>query len=209
MDIPSSLHQDSIHGVTDLDPETPYQDPKKTCTRNSPCLQQGCMICSTPNNHIRNLNVAMNGSNASPTSPATSDRPQPPINHPILILTTRFQDAIQENDIFELTYVDYQYTKPWNLTWISYCMTAPTSMPPTKLPCKSLTHMPTHAPHYPPLRPKPWSTPYLLHHPLPVSSPLNSSLTTGAASPMTSNPGCPPSWTDSPWPGVTTVPNWF
>ena len=68
MDITSSLHQDSIHGVTDLDPKTPHQDPQKTCTRNSPWLQQGCMICSTPNTHICNLDVALNGSNASPTT---------------------------------------------------------------------------------------------------------------------------------------------
>ena len=73
MDITSSLHQDSIHGVTELDPETPNQNPQKTCTRKSPCLQQGFMICITPNNHIYNLDVALNGSNASLTSPTTAD----------------------------------------------------------------------------------------------------------------------------------------
>ena len=78
MDIASSLHQDSTHGVTDLDPETSCQDPQKTCTRNSPCLQQECMICSTPNNHILNLDVTLNSSNATPTSPTTADSPQPP-----------------------------------------------------------------------------------------------------------------------------------
>ena len=53
------------------------------------------MICSTPTTHIRNLNVALNGSNASPTSPTNAGRPQPPINHHILTLTAMFQDAIQ------------------------------------------------------------------------------------------------------------------
>ena len=73
MDIASSLHQDSIHEVTKLNPETPRQEPQKTCTRNSPCLQQRCMICSTPINQTRNLDVALNGSNALPTSPTTTD----------------------------------------------------------------------------------------------------------------------------------------
>ena len=107
MDIVTSLHQDSIHGVINLDPEFPQQDSQKTCTRNSPCLQQGCMIGCTPNTQIHNLDVALNGSNASPTSPTTADRPQPPIDHTILILTAPFQ----ENDIFELTSVDHQYVQ--------------------------------------------------------------------------------------------------
>ena len=94
MDITTSFHQDSIHGVIDLVPETPHQDPQKTCTRNSPCLQRGCMICNTLNTHIRNMNVALNGSNASPTSPTNADCPQPPTYHPISTLTSMFQEAI-------------------------------------------------------------------------------------------------------------------
>ena len=69
------------------------------------------MICSTQNTHICNLDVALNGSNGSLTSPTIADRPQPPINHPILILTPVFQDAIQENDIFVWTSIDHQYTQ--------------------------------------------------------------------------------------------------
>ena len=110
MDITTSLHKDSIHGVTDKDPETPHQDPQKTCTRNSPCLQQGCMICCTPITPIRNLNVALNGSNASPTSLTMVDRPQSPDNHPM------FQDTIHENDIFELTTANNLYTQAINST---------------------------------------------------------------------------------------------
>ena len=77
------------------------------------------MICCTPNTHICNLDVVLNGSNASPTA---ADRPQPAINHPILILTTAFQDAIQENDIFELTSVDHQYVQAMksNLDFLQY-----------------------------------------------------------------------------------------
>ena len=110
MDITTSLHQDSIHGVIDQDPKTPHQDPQKTCTRNSPCLQQGCMICSSPTTRIRNLNVALKASNASPISTTSANRPQPLINHHILTLTAMFQDAIQEQDIFKLTTANNQYT---------------------------------------------------------------------------------------------------
>ena len=80
------------------------------------------MICSTPNIHIRNLDVALNCSNASPTSPTIADRTQPPINHPILILTTLFQDATQENDIFELTTVNHHYAQAMksNLDLLQY-----------------------------------------------------------------------------------------
>ena len=80
------------------------------------------MICSTLNNHIHNLDVALNGSNDTPTSPTTTDRPQPLINHPILILTATFQDAIQENNIFELTSVNHQYTQAMksNLDFLQY-----------------------------------------------------------------------------------------
>ena len=64
---------------------------------------------ASPITHIRNLDVALNGSNASPTSPTIADRPQPPINHPILTLTAAFLDAIQENNIFELTAIYHLY----------------------------------------------------------------------------------------------------
>ena len=72
------------------------------------------MYDSTLNNQIRNLNVALNSSNASPTSLTLANRPQPPINHHILTLTAMFQNAIQENDIFELTTANNQYTKAMN-----------------------------------------------------------------------------------------------
>ena len=68
---------------------------------------------ASPITHIRNLDVALNGSNASPTSPTIADRPQPPINH-ILNLTTMFQDAIQEKDIFKLTATNNYYTQAMN-----------------------------------------------------------------------------------------------
>ena len=74
------------------------------------------MTCCTPNTHVPNLDVALNSNNASP---ASANRPQQPvnhsqllINHPILILTAAFQEAIQENHIFELTSVDHQYARP-------------------------------------------------------------------------------------------------
>ena len=146
MDVLDSLRPDSILGDSDqLSTETPRQDPQRLCTRNSPCHQRGCMICITPINHVRNLDMALNGSNASPithtrnldvalnsrnaspithirnldvalnssngtpTSLTTTDRPQPPINHPILLLTATFQKAIQENAIDELTCFNHLY----------------------------------------------------------------------------------------------------
>ena len=67
------------------------------------------MICSTRINHVRNLDMAMNNSNAPQTSLTTANSPQLPINHLILTLTTALQDAIQENDIIELTAIDHLY----------------------------------------------------------------------------------------------------
>ena len=66
MDPITPLHQDPLHEDT---PETPHQEPQKTCTMNSP-------------NSV--------------------DRPQPPTNHPIQILTSALQRAIQENDLLNL-----------------------------------------------------------------------------------------------------------
>ncbi len=45
------LHEDTL---IDLPPETPHQEAQR-CTRNNPCRMQGCMICPTPTNHVRNL----------------------------------------------------------------------------------------------------------------------------------------------------------
>ena len=50
----------------------------------------------SPITHIRNLDVALNGSNATPT-PLTTSLPQPPTDHPILLLTAVYQLAVQEN----------------------------------------------------------------------------------------------------------------
>ena len=48
-----------IYGATvNINIDSPRQDPQKTSTRHSPCLQQGCLICSTPINHVRNLDVS-------------------------------------------------------------------------------------------------------------------------------------------------------
>ena len=118
MDPALYLYQDSIlHGVIeDINPETPRQDPQKTCTRNSPCLQQGCLICSTltnhvcnlnvsPTNHVRNLDVSLNNVNGPPnsatslTSLTATEFPPPLINHPISTLTTALQHAIQQKNI--------------------------------------------------------------------------------------------------------------
>ena len=98
---------------TDTNTETPRQEPPRTCTRTSRCAQQDCSICCTPLNHVRNLDAALNnndGSPDSPTSMTTTKSPLPPTNHHIQILTAAFQEAILDNNIFELTAVDLQYS---------------------------------------------------------------------------------------------------
>ena len=108
-------------------PETPLPEIQKTCLRNSPCMQQGCLTCSTPTNHVRDLSDALddvtpagtiantNASTIVPTKasrvqPASTNnstnRPtvklQPPPDHIIVHLTEMFQDALQDNNIFKL-----------------------------------------------------------------------------------------------------------
>ena len=140
MDVVDSLRPDSIHGeINDPATETPHQDPQRSCTRNSPCIQQGCMICITPINHVRNLDVTLNGSNASPithihnldvalngsnsslTSPTIVNDPQPTTDHPVLLFTAAFQLAIQENNIVELTTIYHLYHQTLLSYWDFIC----------------------------------------------------------------------------------------
>ena len=107
MDPATNLHQDIIlHGVNeDINTESPRQDSQKTCTRKSHCLQPGCPICATPPPHVRNLNVSPTNTNVQTntvTSPTTTERRQPPINHALSDLTDALQHAIQIRDIEEL-----------------------------------------------------------------------------------------------------------
>ena len=50
--------QDSDTGAANT-PETPLPDLQKTCLRNSPCMQQGCLTCCTQTNHVRDLSDAL------------------------------------------------------------------------------------------------------------------------------------------------------
>ena len=130
MDPASHLHQDSIlHGVIeDINTETPRQDSQKTCTRNSPCLQQRCLTCSTLTNHVRNLDVSLNNINGplnsatSLTSPTPAKLPLPPNDNIILLLTVAFQLAIQTNNIDELELLLHLHdeTMKSNLDFIRY-----------------------------------------------------------------------------------------
>ena len=191
MDVITSLHQDSIHGVI---------DPICTCTRNSPGLQQGCMICSTPINYVSNLDMAMNSSNAPPTSSTTADHPQPPINHLILTLTAGLQDAIQENDIIKLIIIDHLYrqTLKDNLDFFLYDR--------SNLRAAHVTVKQLLASHITASTPLPDSLHNSLIHSQPTPPPsasfkppkLVTDSWSGVDNPMTSIPGCPPSCTDSP-----------
>ena len=116
--------QDYVAGASN-NPKTPLQETQKTCLRNSPCMQQGCLTCSTPTNHVRDLSDALDDvtpaatvaktnastgiesstivlANANALTNRPTTKPQPPPDHLIVHLTTMFQDAIQDNDIFEL-----------------------------------------------------------------------------------------------------------
>jgi len=62
MNTATPFHQDPH----DLPPETPHQEVQR-CTRNNPCRMQGCMICPTPTNHVRNLDEELNIDESSST----------------------------------------------------------------------------------------------------------------------------------------------
>jgi len=100
---------------------TPHQENQRVCTRSSPCLQQGCLLCYAPPSHVRNLDVDLNSSNASSSTPS-KPLPQPPDDHPIALLTFAFQNAIQTNDIDELEAVTHLYTNSLqtNMDFIKY-----------------------------------------------------------------------------------------
>ena len=113
-----SLHAGNTLGEINV---TPHQENQRVCTRSSPCLQQGCLLCYAPPSHVRNLDVDLNSSNASSSSPS-KPLPQPPDDHPIALLTFAFQNAIQTNDIDELEAVTHLYTNSLNtnLDFIKY-----------------------------------------------------------------------------------------
>ena len=69
------------------------RDSQRICTGHSPCLQQGCLVCCTPTNHVHNLTTGMN-SPTTPSSPSYSNLPQPQSDHLIHVLVNGFQDAI-------------------------------------------------------------------------------------------------------------------
>ena len=92
--------------------ETPRQETQKTCTRNSSCHLQGCLICCTPNNHVRNLDKALSSSNATPTSPTNVDLPQPLPDHIIMRLTYAFKQATSKlQDMESLAAINTRYIK--------------------------------------------------------------------------------------------------
>ena len=118
MNTTNPLQQDNPNGDTS---ETLHQEIQKTCSRNSPCHLQGCMICCTPTNHVRNLDDALSNDVATrslrpPRLPSTS--PQPP--HPGL--THRFRTATQINDVQDIEVINqlYQKTLHWNINFLIY-----------------------------------------------------------------------------------------
>ena len=122
MDPTTPLHQDPLHGVAT---ETPHQEAQRTCTRTSPCQHQGCLVCATPTNHVRNLDEALSNSDASQVHPATDEGPllpAPPPNHPILIITAAFKRAIMKKDItlLEAYVIQYLHQLKTNMEFLAY-----------------------------------------------------------------------------------------
>ena len=103
MDPTTPLHQDGDTSAT------PLQEPQKTCTRNTPCLLQGCMICRTPTNHVRNLDDALGTTEDASASPSSNAHLQPPVHNTIRILTNAFLQAIQQRNINHLSSLVNQY----------------------------------------------------------------------------------------------------
>ncbi len=60
---------------------------------------QGCMICPTPTNHVRNLDEELNIDESVSTTPTPVDLPQPPPDHLISMLTHRLLTVIQQDNV--------------------------------------------------------------------------------------------------------------
>ena len=183
-------HQDSVDRATSL-PETPLPESQRTCLRNSPCLQQGCIICCAPTNHVCNLNAALDTTNSPTTNSITTAKPpQAPPNHLIVHLTSMFQNAILENDVFKLDATMKQYARAMTSDpkFVIYdCSDLRTNCNHTmQILCSNAASI-----NLPASLPPPCSTPNLPPSHLPVSNPPNWSPITGEASPTISILGCP------------------
>ena len=142
MDAVDSLRPDSILGDSEqLSTETPRQDPQRSCTRTTTCHQQGCMICVTPTNHVRNLDQALNNNNNPRTLPIAAD-------HTIVNLTNCFRIVLQEKTLNEIQPLNEFYLESRNPTWNSTDMTALNSAPSDRLPWNSSTPTSPHPLHY-------------------------------------------------------------
>ena len=104
---------------------------QKTCTRNSSCHLQGCLICCTPNKHVRNLDKALSSSNATPIFPTNVDLPQPLPHHIIMRLTYAFKQATSKlQDMESLAAINTRYIKHLETNGDLFTKTAPTSLQP-------------------------------------------------------------------------------
>ena len=111
------LHEDTL---IDLPPETPHQEAQR-CTRNNPCRMQGCMICPTPTNHVRNLDEELDIDEYNSTSPPPSDLPQIPPDHLISLFTRRLLTVIQHDNI-ELLKSTMKFFQNSTKLNIDFCM---------------------------------------------------------------------------------------
>jgi hypothetical protein len=186
MDPTTPLHQDPLHGDAI---ETPHQEAQRTCTRTSPCQQQGCLVCGTPTNHVRNLDEALNNSEATQVSPTTDEDflslPTPPPNHLIRKLTIKFLNAIKKEDFLAIETTNKQF--------ISYTETRLESL---NYDCSvlydarltAMNMLSSHKAMLNPLTSPPFPT-TVSPPPPPASSHPNSSLIIGMVKHSTSTPG--------------------
>ena len=121
------LHQDGDASETPLHQDgdasgTPLQVPQKTYTRNSSCHLQGCMICRTPTNHVRNLEEALCTTEDASASPSSNVHSQPPDDHVFWTLTSAFKNAIQldNTDLLSSLVKQYKHQLDTNLEFFDY-----------------------------------------------------------------------------------------
>ena len=84
-----------------LPASTPKDEASRSCTRQTPCKQDNCPICSEPipgTHHVSDLTQELE---TTPLPKKTSKPPAPP-DHVIISLTTDLQQACLDNDLEDI-----------------------------------------------------------------------------------------------------------
>ena len=167
---------------------------------------QGCMICPTPTNHVRNLDKELNIDETNSTPSTLADLPQPPPDHLILMSTRRLHTIIQQNNVelLKSTIKLLQISIESNLDFLMYdCSAFDAAWKTASDILATHASMSSIIPAPPPLL---LST---INNLTPVSNLLSLIPLPGAANLQTSTPGCRPSWTGSTWPEPKKMLKWL